>query len=573
MKKAAVAFQALAFSFVFVLVRGYEFGVRTQLSFLPVIENKMGVIGLGNDFNLLTHRFYHINFSIVSAFFSNFLGLPLFFFLGYLFTAVLFYLGIDKMIRVLFGDRKISVLLLLLLLLWGSQGLERNHFWYSGTFEPYFLSYALAIFSVGFFLEDKPLFSAVFAALCFAVHFQMGLILAAVLLVTQLVCVQKGEFRSFLKTLFLYTVLFAPVFLEHAPVLFKAAKGSADFMIAYEKFRMPHHFLFDPCRFFIFLGIISVGIFSFVFIQRGRFLREEILEKHKKALVLNLVIFSLCLLQYADFYFFKTGFLTEIQFLRVSTFIHFFGMVYLSLLFLVLARSRIFSLNLLVVFLCYGLGPWIFSTGFGYQKYIFVILAPLLVFVLGVLKRMEQGRFKKDVCILFIPLLICLGFQIYLGFSLKKSHFVYDARRNVNDPWTRLCRWVKTNTEKEALFITPPYQEGFIFYAHRPMIAEFGVNPHLPEEIVEWKNRLRDLAGGDPLENCSGFDCSENLEKDFNRLSADQVKALSRKYKASYFVTESKTSFPFVLVYGNKSFFLYDVRRVTSAGPVVMSSS
>ncbi|MEI8344853.1 MAG: hypothetical protein WCG06_02155 [Candidatus Omnitrophota bacterium] len=83
--KSAVA---LSFAVLLILSQGYRFGTHTTVSFVPVIESILGQNQLANDFNILTHRYYHPNFNALCVLFVRPFGLPVTFFAGYFLCAV-----------------------------------------------------------------------------------------------------------------------------------------------------------------------------------------------------------------------------------------------------------------------------------------------------------------------------------------------------------------------------------------------------------------------------------------------------------------------------------------------------
>lgn len=82
---------ALVFAAVFVLVRGYVFGVGNHVTFLPVIEALLGETALSEDFYVSRLIHYHTNFIYACVILSKWLGMPATFFLGYVMTSLLFF--------------------------------------------------------------------------------------------------------------------------------------------------------------------------------------------------------------------------------------------------------------------------------------------------------------------------------------------------------------------------------------------------------------------------------------------------------------------------------------------------
>jgi hypothetical protein len=104
--------------------------------------------------------------------------------------------------------------------------------------------------------------------------------------------------------------------------------------------------------------------------------------------------------------------------------------------------------------------------------------------------------------------------------------------------WVRACEWIRRETPPGTLFVTPPYRDGFHLLARRPEVADFKSNPYTDAAIVEWKERIEDLAGGGEL-SCEGFaECIPFLKERYNTLDATQLAAVGAKYAAWGCVTE-----------------------------------
>jgi hypothetical protein len=126
------------------------------------------------------------------------------------------------------------------------------------------------------------------------------------------------------------------------------------------------------------------------------------------------------------------------------------------------------------------------------------------------------------------------------------------------DDWYRFCRQVRAATPADAVFITPPVMGGFQMFAERAEVADFKSTPSIERDLVEWKHRMDDLAGGAGL-HCSGWaECSAALTSGYAHLTRRNFIVLAQKYRAEYVVTprpEPWLGFPEVLRVGD--FVLY----------------
>ncbi len=59
------------------------------------------------------------------------------------------------------------------------------------------------------------------------------------------------------------------------------------------------------------------------------------------------------------------------------------------------------------------------------------------------------------------------------------------------EDWRRMCRWVKENTQSDARFLTPNFQQTFKWYAGRSEVATRKDVPQDPASLTVWYRRLQ----------------------------------------------------------------------------------
>ncbi len=126
--------------------------------------------------------------------------------------------------------------------------------------------------------------------------------------------------------------------------------------------------------------------------------------------------------------------------------------------------------------------------------------------------------------------------------------------RGLNRQETELYAWLRKNTPKDAVLLTPPSVEGMRFHSHRAIVVDWKSNPFVPSEVMEWKRRLDDVTG----RNVRGWGDLGG----YNQLNERRLDMLKRKYGVDYVVTfrgrqgglRGKT------VYYNSRFVVLDVR-------------
>lgn len=107
--------------------------------------------------------------------------------------------------------------------------------------------------------------------------------------------------------------------------------------------------------------------------------------------------------------------------------------------------------------------------------------------------------------------------------------------------YLQMCKWVAGNTPTDALFLVPPAEQSFRLHAQRAIIVNFKGVPQLSGELVQWRDRLRDVLDTQHLEQLRGgdfFETLNNVDQRYRQLSPAYLLSVARKYGADYLITE-----------------------------------
>ncbi len=85
---------------------------------------------------------------------------------------------------------------------------------------------------------------------------------------------------------------------------------------------------------------------------------------------------------------------------------------------------------------------------------------------------------------------VCFGAALWLNAGRGSIDRMTDAQRA---DWVDLCTWVKENTPRESLILTPKESRSFKWFAERPEYVAFKDCPQDAAGIVEWNDRLKFL--------------------------------------------------------------------------------
>ncbi len=121
-------------------------------------------------------------------------------------------------------------------------------------------------------------------------------------------------------------------------------------------------------------------------------------------------------------------------------------------------------------------------------------------------------------------------------------------------PWREVQDWIRDNTPKDAIFVTPPQEAGFRVFSERSTVGEWkdGTQQYFDEEFAtEWGRRMEAL-GPDG----------------FMQLSDDQLMQVARRFGASYIVTNPRRRHPaFQQVYAGRYYGVYAVPGLRPGAP------
>jgi len=129
----------------------------------------------------------------------------------------------------------------------------------------------------------------------------------------------------------------------------------------------------------------------------------------------------------------------------------------------------------------------------------------------------------------------------------------------VRTDWDSLCAWIQGHTPRDAIFITPPYLEGFRLRAERAIVVDFKSTAYLETDVSEWLERLLDLTNH--VVYTRKQDPYPAMRVGYQSLTPRVIGRVAAKYGATFVVAERPTQFEMPLLYENASYALYEIPR------------
>ena len=140
-------------------------------------------------------------------------------------------------------------------------------------------------------------------------------------------------------------------------------------------------------------------------------------------------------------------------------------------------------------------------------------------------------------------LLVVLLHLAPMAYARERSRWEYGA-------WRDAQNWVRLNTPRTAVFLTPPKgEQAFRVFSERTVVGEWkdGTQQYFDDAFVrEWGRRMADLAGG----------ANQNPDRFVDRSDAELLD-LAARYSASYIVLPNKPARRMLPVYSNSHFTVY----------------
>jgi len=493
---------------------GVSVGGSNHFGQLPVVRRALDPNYLPGDFNIEIRQYHHRVFTHLIATFSRAMGedraLILIHIIGMSLLATSLWLLCRAVNLSLPGFVAVG-LFLATNLIWTGKGLELNHFVGDADIMPPTFAHAFVLLAVTSLLRDRYLWAAVFAGLATLFHLQIGLICAVMIAPLYLVKLKQLGVKKTLTIIVLFFITAAPSLLDLLHMLRGGLLRSHSTQYSlpfYIDFRHPHHFeLISIAAALWVVAHIIVQVVSYRFLRR--LLSSETHAVGKLALM-SLTLAALAIIHFTDYYLIKDGRIATIQFIRLSPLITVFGAVCLVALINALTDSVLARTGKSRIAAVCSAGLILIAALWGVRE----VWKPDAIFHFGIVRYAEQSS-----------------------------------------NWIDICRWIRSNGPRDAVYLTPPGANGFTSLAERSNVADFKINPDSGLYLAQWFERLRDLAGG-TLPNGRGYDNRQLFNKAYGELSAERLVEVGKKYGAGYAVLPKSSKADFEVVYKNDGYRL-----------------
>lgn len=500
---------------------GISVGASNHVGLLPVVRRLLDPNYLPNDFNIALRLYHHRVFAWLIAGLSTLCGEARGLVVLHVAGAALLSTALWFLCRAL-GLSWLAYLtegvLLATGFLWTGLGLEENDFIGNPEVQPPLFAHAFVLLATACALRQRWRWAAFYAGCTVLFHLQIGVVFTAMLAPLYLLRWRELNWRELLRLAGCYLLPASPALLHLLSMLQRGLLKPAvrTYSLAqYIEFRHPHHFALMSAKHGLWVGA-HVLVLAALWLWWRRRTDEEGRQAARAVgvlLTLSGVFVLLALAHFTDYYLLHSDKFANLQSIRLSPVLTVFGTL--------------------------GLLLWL-------------------------KQRLKAGRLHAAYGVLLV---LAAGWGVYVA-TRPEANFYWGVRY-YNDPasltgqrkrWVQMCNWIKTNTPPEAVFLTPPANEGFTVLTDRSNIVEFKINPDGALHLNEWFERLTDVTGGHlPAER--GLDNRRPLNEAYGKLSAEQLTALGQKYHASYAVLPKDAAVPFEVLHASEGLKLVKIPR------------
>lgn len=501
-------------SIISTLTSGYQYAVSDQEIFIPYIYKIQDSHLFNND---LLFTQFTVNASIfyqAVAVLSKCINIQTIFFLGFLFSKAIFFVGIYYLSKLFFKKREIALVSLLPFLLPKFIGGTATQ-----TFDTFFgyrsIGQIFLVFYLLFLLKRQFIKSSLVAGFGLFFH---PLSIIPNLLISPLLIIKNSRNKKKDLLIFLLTILaFSVVYKLSFSCCIDLFKQSSNWL---NIIKDRDNYIFVSI--WSILGWLSLGmylLFGLIYLKyKNRRLKGDILTIFLSSLFV--LIFNYLIIE-----IFRQPAIAKFQLARSITPI---ALISLTLSpFLVLYRKRRQRLFGTVAFISLTLNFF----------YLVLMSIVSLITITANSKNISFEAKKKPInkLILIIVVIALLVNGLYLKNSIQYP-------KNLDD-WIDLQLWARANTDKNSMFVVPPYKTGFRIFSQRPIIGDIkdGAVVIYSEDFANrWSKILTDL---------------QNY-KDFNE--ADFIR-LKQEYHYNYVVVDNGHVYQLNRVYKNGTYSLYKI--------------
>src|SRR3989338_1521864 len=527
---------------------GYYFGTFDQASHIPFLKKFADPSLYPNDY-FLNLRLYHYSFFWLLFLPFYKLGiLEITMFIVYISILYLTFWGLWNISKKLFNSPLTSFLTIIVFTLphVGFSGLPLIEFsLLNRTFVLPFL-----LMAINLYLDKRYILAFFLLGILYNLHVVSVNFVLFMFLFASIIKIKKVGLKNIIVRLIIFIIGALPVLLwkvKGSPV--ELGVNSEWFWII-SRGILYHMFYFVGSNLFITLlplgGISSVILFI---ISRNSLKRLQ----HTSTITLfMLALFIILIIQTLASYVYPSTIIIQSQLMRAGVFILIFSLLYFIHYIVTLYESK--KINNL------DLSMFSLTTIFS--------LSPAALLVVWLTRKILSPHYWATfTTIITTVVFISIAIMSFSSNIWRPGIYIFPPKSSFYD----VQLWARAHSQRDDIFITPPYKEWFYEIAWRAGserstlvslfdLAEIAI---VPSGLSSWKERFARIAP-EVIDKFEGdvFSNYRQTYQAYYSLSAFDFKQIAKTFKASYIVVEKPHLYNLPKVYENEGYLVYDLRKV-----------
>lgn len=584
----------------------YSYGISNHNPQISIINRIIDSSYLNNDWFVNQNDGFSVRyyFSSVMAYLTNFADLPIIYFSIYVISLLFIIAGIYLISHFLFNNNLTSFLTIIFILFGCRTSLGGN--WIvCGILIPSSIATSFALFAIYFFMKKRFYISFLLLGIASLFHILIGMLIATILIFYLLITIRNVGFKKTLLSGVCYLSFAIWNILPTILLLNKPSVNvsSLEVMKIIGHVRASHHYM--PFQFSIMSYLLFISVMC-LFMLSLKYKPEK--EKHKMVMAFISTILAMCVIGTVFVEIIPVPVILKLQLFRMTPYLILFAYMYIanyfrvaltestnltnmlinigvivlfcsSSYFLIISallyisyeklfkqyvdkiankigsKKEIYLISLLsiITFVCFYFiissdFHRIFKILFGFGW--FLIFSFMIFSQIAMPKLIKINKIVLSVSLVCILLIATIG-GIYYGGGMQ----IKGPQKDFNK--LDVYEWIRLNTPKDAVFITPPYIEDFRLGADRAIVVDFKAFLFGDQSIIEWGSRIADVTNN--IEFKFRGDRSEELRRGFVSLNESDFIRISKKYHAQYLFIEKPKRLNFKVLYENDKYIIYIV--------------
>ena len=502
LKNTILILISISFGLIATLVN-YSFGNNDQIEQLPIIYRFIDSSYLVNDFFVNSNDGYSPRYFYTSiiVFLSKFASIPTLFFLGTIISngtvSLLTFLTARKLFKTTFSGIIAAALVMVL----PTIALGSSYFLYSTQLTPTTIVFPLILLSFYFLIHKKLILSLLVTGVISIIHVLIGFEFGLLFLGISILMDYK-EKRN-LKLMFGKIGLGLGILIFLLPNLIPYYSINSEieatvFIEILANFRHPHHYVLSSILngFEIIKLLLFISLFIILFYSWKKRALDQFHLIQIKTIAIILIITTLISWIFTELI--PSKLIVSLQLLRLLDLLKWFTI-------LLLANS---------------ITHWC----------------------------LQKKMFPKFKILSIIFLLVLVSYKSII-YSNKNSTYLEFMILETSK--SDISNYIKENTPKKSLFLTP-HDFGFIrVYSKRAIVVDYKAFPFQNAAMQEWYQRI---------ENCYGLD-KDNFEKNYHQISNEKMMILHKKYGFEYAILHIDTPTKVSVLYKNNKYKIVDLTK------------